>query len=189
MTAQAEVLVPNGERVLTPRVGDVIVCEAFMNGWRRLVQPDVAEDGPIWVTDAPERLRQMTGMPRQDCTDPSRATAQFVVEECTVSRHSCVRWTDTVRGGGYGNPFTFEEEKHAYATQVTARRLKTDGSYDPEGECVRFDSWGEGPGNHYPRINDCLAAARRSGNPTLVQTVIDTPIYKLRTMQRIVRFV
>ena len=186
MTAQAQAVAAPGERIGTPSVGDVIVSEAFVNGWRRLVQPDVPEDGPMWVTDAPDRLRQMVGMPKQDCLDATRSSAQFVVEDVTWSR-SGVRWTETSRGGGYGDPFTYEEERHAYALHVTARRLRADGTYDPAGERIQFEAWGSGPSNDRG-VSRCLSEVRRSGNPTLTKTVLDAPIYRVRTMRPFVRF-
>ena len=72
----------SGERISLPSVGDVIVCEAFVNGWRRLVQPDVAEGGPIWASDITDLQKRRPGMALQERRDPSRGAARFVVEEC-----------------------------------------------------------------------------------------------------------
>jgi hypothetical protein len=177
------------ERVACPQVGDVIVCEAFARGWKRLLSPSEAEDAPMWVTDLDLSNAWPNGA-RQDHHDPSRASAPFVVEACEVPRYgaSRVTWKDTSRGGGYGDPFTYEEEKHGYALRVTARRLAADGSYDPDGERIRFEVWGHGPGNHGPSERDCLASARKIGAFTLAQAVLDAPILKLRFMRPVLRF-
>lgn len=167
-----------------PHVGDVIVCEAFANGWQQCSEPGVPIDAPIWVTDAQE-LPKLLGDYRRDCRDASRAQAAYVVEACGMDRNSSVKWKKYGKGGGYGDPFDTEEDMHAYAISVTARRLAADGTYDPEGERIRFEVWGNGPSNDRPGISDCMREVRRSGAVLLVHTIVDTPMYRLRTMRQV----
>ena len=74
-----------GERVAVPKVGDVIVCAAFANGWRNVDNPD----GAIWVTDAPAPASSEY---IQHCRDEKRGTARFVVEESCQKPGECVTW-------------------------------------------------------------------------------------------------
>lgn len=167
-----------------PRVGDVIVCEAFANGWQQCSEPGVPIDAPIWVTDAQE-LPKLLGDYRRDCRDASRAQAAYVVEDVRYSE-STLSWTKT-RSSGYGGEFQTEDRIEHRAKCVVARRLGADGSYDPEGECVRFELWGNGSNDSF-----CEAARRIRADAQHAyrnHSILEAPIYKTRTMQRIVRFV
>lgn len=168
------------ERIGIPHVGDVVACEAFANGWRRWIQPDVPQEGPVWVTDV-NPLKHFA----QRCLDPSRSMARFVVEESFKS-DCVVTWNESCRGGGYGDPDHWTEERHAYARQIIARRLDSDGAYDPEGEQIQFYLWGHDRSRGYSDDSERQVRQRGIERP---RCILETPLYKVGTMQRIVRFV
>lgn len=168
-----------GERVSVPKVGDVIVCAAFANGWRQYDKPDVDPDGPIWVTDAPETPG--TSEHVQECRDEWRGTTKFVVEESGQRPSVCVTWKKHCRGGGYGDPFEWEEEKREYAQCVSARRLADDGSYDPDGEAIQFRLYFK-----YEAVREVKGS---QGRWIRSEVILETPIYKVGTMRRTVTFV
>ena len=167
-----------GERIGIPRIGDVIVCAAFENGWRR--KDELRH--PTWVTDhAPLKANDYEELAR----DGSREAAGFVVEESCLCQRS-VSWTER-RRSGYGGINEWDEECRESAKLVVARRLASDGTYDPEGETIRFNIWGHGGGDVGSRsvrevLRECHDGYRR-------HAIMGAPIYRLRTMSRVVRFV
>ena len=164
---------PPGQQVWQPSVGDVIVSAAFANGRRQIHEKDDDPDPiePIEVDD-----RQLSGSYFQYCQDETRRTARFVVEESYALRHDTISWTRHSRGGGYGDPFHYEEERHDHAQRTLARRLRSDGSYDPEGEVIQFLTY------------TASEAVRKCQEQRYRNVIVATPIYKVGEMTRTVRF-
>lgn len=167
-----------GERIGIPRIGDVIACAAFENGWRHPQEPEQ----PVWVTDDP--LIKVNPHAMTISRDATRETARFVVEESFRADHS-VSWTER-RRAGYGGIHEWDEDCRGYAQRVVARRLADDGSYDPSGQTIRFDIWGHGAGELRSR-SVCEVLQERHDDYRRY-AIMGAPIYKLRTMERIVRF-
>lgn len=175
-TATTTVTEPASERIGLPRVGDVIVCQAFANAWRCKYEPS----RQFWATDAADLTV------KDDCEemhrDQERGVARFVVEE-TYRSDDYVTWTER-RRSGYGGVNEWGDDFTARGLLIVTRRLADDDSYDPAGETVQFVLWGDGPGDTFSRS---VREVRRDHSKRC-RAILDTPIYKLRTMKRTVRF-
>lgn len=160
-----------GERTYRPAVGDVIICEAFANGWSNLHDP--IDSDLIWVADQ-EPANVGSGSRRKARSDVTRNVARFVVEESHVSGQT-ISWKEYRKGGGYGDPFEWEEDRHEHGWYIQARRLRSDGTYDPDAEAIQFLTFQEREalrrcrGNQGQYIRDSL--------------IIDTPILRVRKME------
>ncbi|MEK7545594.1 MAG: hypothetical protein AAB554_00785 [Patescibacteria group bacterium] len=167
------------ERIGIPKIGDVITCAAFENGWRRKDEAN----RPVWVTDD-DGLK--LNAHEESARDAVRATAAFVVEESCRSDSDHISWTER-RLYGYGGIFECDEKYEAYAERVAARRLAPDGTYDPEGETIRFNRWS---GSAESALGLRLTSSTPQATPENYRrhAIMRASILKIGTLQRFVRF-
>lgn len=167
---------------LQPEVGDVIVCEAFVRGWRqRWRKPDgsIGEPhGPIRVMDVPLKVNDC----HENCHDDARGQAKFVVEESHPSRSS-ISWLNRYRKYEH-QPVDYSETGWV----VRARRLRDDGTYDPEGELVEFTTYASSEARTIVRKTNAYALREGWTNPENVAAIVETPIRVVGRMKRTVHF-
>ena len=127
-----------------PNVGDIITSQKFAFGYydnaeKRSITVDgrTREYSVSSYLSADERVEiaaQTGTIPPKMRTvelgayDPNRANAKFVVAEANL------------QGGGNGSRPT---ESYRNGWHVRARRLNADGSYDQQGEVIRFYTTGD----------------------------------------------
>jgi len=164
--------------VLRPDVGDVIVCEAFARGWRLCWSDTGKPYGLIRVMDVPLEVNDY----HEDRHDDARGQARFVVEESHPSRSS-VSWPNHHRKYEH-QPVDYSETGWV----VRARRLRDDGTYDPEGEMVEFTTYSFSEARAIVRKTNADALRERWTNPENVDRIVETPIRVVGRMMRTVHF-
>lgn len=165
-----------------PEVGDVIVCEAFARGWRhyrREADNSLGEPfGPIRVMDVPLKVNSS----HQDCHDDIRGEAKFVVEESHTSEGE-ISWPNR------DQKFVWSPSHHSEsAWLIRARRLRGDGTYDPDGELVEFTTYSSRVVMELARRTNAAALMEKWTNPENVARIVETPIRVVGRMERTVHF-
>lgn len=121
-----------------PSVGDVITSQKFVYGYyeneerkavtidgkttERNVPCSISEDERVAIAAKTGEIPPKKRIMELGAHDPSRASAKFVVESAKMEGG----------GGGHGGE-TYPDGWH-----VRARRLNEDGTYNPNGEAIRF---------------------------------------------------
>jgi hypothetical protein len=157
--------------------GDVIMCPGFANGTHFLEKPghgpELAE--AIHVSDGPCRHNGDIF----DAWDESRINARFVVEEFGREAEDYITWEE-LRKSPCGCENALHWEKfNDICWYVRARRLRADGSYEPEGELISFLLIGMSWEAHEDHSNLHLLRNR---------IILKSPIFKVGSMVRSVRF-
>ena len=122
-----------------PNVGDIITSPKFAYGYygredKQLITVDgtttkhpvtfhVNEDERVAAAAKSGKVPSKTRIVELGAHDPSRAKAKFVVEVANIQGG----------GTGHGSGDVYPDGWH-----VQARRLNDDGTYNPNGEIIRF---------------------------------------------------
>ena len=122
-----------------PNVGDVIMSSKFAYGYyehkdKKLINIDgktkkhpvtsyVSEDERVTVAAKSGKVPSKTRTVELGAHDPDRARAKFVIE------------TANMEGGGTGHG---PHDVYPNGWHIKARRLNNDGTYNPNGEVIRF---------------------------------------------------